>query len=481
MKIQVYIRRIMLLLLILGLGCAGEKSGYSSLMEEGEFARAEEEIRCLLADESGLSAEQRRELAFEIERMERIRKDFTRSEEDVLAFIRQYIPDVGAAQLARWEAEKSLECMVIDGRKLYFNNAARNLFRIDRDCKKIWDNSHAKEGAVVKSEEAFDLDEHNAGIINSVLQTGSRYASPLRMRIYYTITVRSDAVPDGETVRCWIPYPREVAERQTDVRLLATDPPLYTLADNSQLQRTIYFEKPAVSGRSTEFSVEYEYTSYGSYVAIDAESVTRVDSDDALAMYLQERPPHIVFTKELKKLSRQIVGDESNPYRIAQKLFAWVDAHIPWASAREYSTIENLSAYCIENMHGDCGIMSLLFITLCRMNGIPARWQSGWDFEPPDDTMHDWGMIYFAPYGWMSMDVYYGLRESDDERVKWFYLSGMDSYRLIFNDDYSQPLHPEKEHFRSETVDSQRGEVEWRGGNLYFDQWDWQMRWKVVE
>ena len=26
---------------------------------------------------------------------------------------------------------------------------------------------------------------------------------------------------------------------------------------------------------------------------------------------------------------------------------------------------------------------------------------------------------------------------------------------------------------RSETVDLQRGEAEWAGGNLYFDQWDY--------
>jgi hypothetical protein len=28
---------------------------------------------------------------------------------------------------------------------------------------------------------------------------------------------------------------------------------------------------------------------------------------------------------------------------------------------------------------------------------------------------------------------------------------------------------------RSEPVDFQRGEVEWRGGNLYFDKWDYHM------
>ncbi|HPG84930.1 MAG TPA: transglutaminase domain-containing protein, partial [bacterium] len=87
---------------------------------------------------------------------------------------------------------------------------------------------------------------------------------------------------------------------------------------------------------------------------------------------------------------------------------------------------------------------------------------------------------WFAPYGWVPADVTYGRRDAEDPVQHWFYLSGMDSYRLIFNDDVSRPFDPPKEHFRSETLDSQRGELEWRGGNLYFDQWDWELKWEVL-
>ncbi len=91
--------------------------------------------------------------------------------------------------------------------------------------------------------------------------------------------------------------------------------------------------------------------------------------------------------------------------------------------------------------------------------------------------MHDWGMLYFAPYGWLPMDITRGVFDTSDEKLKWFFLHGMDSYRLIFNDDIAQTFDPPKAHVRSETVDAQRGEVEWQGGNLYFDQWTWHMDW----
>ncbi len=36
-------------------------------------------------------------------------------------------------------------------------------------------------------------------------------------------------------------------------------------------------------------------------------------------------------------------------------------------------------------------------------------------------------------------------------------------------------LFPAKTYPRSETVDFQRGEVEWEGGNVYFPQWSYDM------
>ncbi len=161
-----------------------------------------------------------------------------------------------------------------------------------------------------------------------------------------------------------------------------------------------------------------------------------------LAPFLGERPPHIVFTDDMRRFSREVVGDEKNPYRIAQKLFAAVD-RIPWAGALEYSTISNISDYALQAGHADCGQQTLLLMTLLRLNGIPARWQSGLVFSDGDyDNMHDWGWLYLAPYGWVPMDVTTGRLNSGDPALDAFYLGGLDAYRIAFNDDYSQPLVP---------------------------------------
>ena len=125
--------------------------------------------------------------------------------------------------------------------------------------------------------------------------------------------------------------------------------------------------------------------------------------------------------------------------------------------------------------HGDCGIQSLLLITLCRYNGIPAKWQSGWTLYPMNVNLHDWAEVYFEGLGWIPVDVSFNYQKIDDKQAREFYLCGADAYRLIVNDDFSREFFPAKIYLRSETVDFQRGEVEWRGGNLYFNQWDYQM------
>ncbi len=452
---------------------------FQRLIEHGEYSTAQKLMRMELATNQKLSPEMRQDISYEIERLNRIKKDFTRSREYIIDYIKKYIPNVSDEDLAIWEAEKSLECKIIDGKKRYFKWAGPNLFRINQKAKEIKQQVDSKKP---QPADPFDLDAHVAEIVADFDQTNKSTLQPRRFRVTYTLTVNENVVPDGEPLRCWLPYPREVDNRQTDIKLISTEPARYLITENdSFLQRSIYLEKIAFADRKTEFQVIFEYTGHAVFHPIAPKKVIVSEITEPLKPFISERPPHIIFTRKLKSLSQQIVGNEKNPYRIAQKIFKWIDDNIPWASAREYSTFYNVSDYVYENRHADCGMQTIFLMTLCRMNGIPTRWQSGWVTEPGEEGMHDWGEIYFEPHGWIPVDVTYGLRKSNDDRIKWFYIGGMDSYRLIVNDDYSQHFYPEKIHHRSETIDFQRGEVEWKGGNLYFDQWNYNFDVKTIQ
>jgi transglutaminase-like putative cysteine protease len=435
----------------------------------GNFATATHLIDVYIA-ENDLTPTEVYELNARKDIMHRIRLDFKKDKASVIEYIKKYYPDVNDEMLEKWEKSKALESKVIDGEKWYFDRAASNLFRLDKEAI-------ARKAEVDKPAEGKEsvLKTHLPEVVNTLIKNGKTQATPVKMRVKYELTLQANAVPDGEVVRCWLPYPREDNRRQSNVKLLSVNDSNYVISPAQYSHRTIYLEKTARKNEPLKFAIEFSYQHAPEWFNLQSKTIQSYDTQSELyKTCTAERPPHIVFTDSIKAVSERIVGNETDPYQKVKKIWEWVDVTFPWAGAREYSTIANIPQYVLENGHGDCGQVTLLFMTLARYNGIPTRWQSGFTMCPGSLNMHDWSEFYIEGIGWIPMDESFGLNtfaSSDD--VKYFYSNGIDAYRWIVNNDFSQPLFPNKIFTRSETIDFQRGELEWRGGNIYFDQWDW--------
>ena len=444
-------------------------------IDTGQFAASRVAIDHALAAQPAPTSGFRGALEFQRERMRRILLDFTLSEDQVVAKLREQIPDLSDTEFAAWKAAGLFETQIVDGRTLYFHLAPSNLFRLGEQARQRRKIQKPFNDSPLQVAHA-----HHREVVDAAHASGrADRLAPRRVRVMQSLTVHADAVPTGKVVRAWIPYPRAIAGQQEDIRFVASEPKAHAIASESALQRTVFLEKAAKAGAPTKFSITYELTIYAQHHAIDADKAEPAAITPELAPFVAERPPHIVFTQDLQLFSRQIVGAEKNPWRIAQKLYAAVD-QIPWAGAREYSTLSNISDYALHAGHADCGQQTLLLMTLLRLNGIPTRWQSGMIFSDGKyNDLHDWGWLYIAPQGWLPMDVTFGRLDSTDPGVAGFYLGSLDAYRIAFNDDYSAELTPAKKFFRSEPVDLQRGEAEWDGGNLYFDEWDYDFAWTV--
>jgi hypothetical protein len=443
----------------------------NQLVNSGDFIKATELIDQKLQTEN-LTYDEKFELQFEKERLDRIRKDFNKTDDDILKFVYKYYPNANVKDLEKWENDGSLEFKVIDGKKWYFSRAASNLFRINKEAKaqKEKIDGYQKDGLDVF------LESYIPKVLDESANAQESLVKPVTFKLDYKVTVDADAIPDGEIIKCWLPFPREGHLRQTEIKLLSTNADEYVIADNKNPQRTIYMQKTAQKDQPTIFNIQFEVKNYNEINFIEPALIKPYDKNSELyKTFTAERPPHIVFTDKIKNLSKEIVGNEKNPYLITKKIFTWISENIPWAGAREYSTIENISDYCITNKHGDCGIKTLLFMTLCRYNGIPVKWQSGWMLHPGEVNLHDWSEVYFEGYGWVPADQSFGIIDSQNEDVRYYFLGSTDPYHLIINDDYSTTLFPSKIFPRSETIDFQRGELEWRGGNIYFDKWDYHM------
>ena len=88
--------------------------------------------------------------------------------------------------------------------------------------------------------------------------------------ITYTITVNPDAVPAGETIRCWMPWPKSNHKRQKKVELLSTSSQEYLISPDTAIHSSLYMEEKAKKGVPTIFSISYRFESSAQYFNIAA-------------------------------------------------------------------------------------------------------------------------------------------------------------------------------------------------------------------
>ena len=96
----------------------------------------------------------------------------------------------------------------------------------------------------------------------------------------------------------------------------------------------------------------------------------------------EELPPHVVFTPYLRALAKEIVGDETNALLKARKIYDFITTQAVYRFMPPYLTVPNIPEYFLSGLRGDCGVQAITFVTLCRLCGVPAQWQSGLYTKP---------------------------------------------------------------------------------------------------
>lgn len=453
----------------------------NKLEHDGDFKHAAAALEKAMS-KPGLTATERKRLEFEIDRLERIKQDFPFTKDLLYSELKKSVKGLTRAEYEEWIAQGRFDSRDIDGQRYFMGSSVANLFFRYPEL-----NQRRTPPKVTAPLEQARWQSVMA-IRTTAREQNQPYVLPKRFQVDMTVTAKAGAAPDGELIRAWLPIPRAYPF-QHGFELLSSSSPVRHMDDEQSPIRALLLEQSAKKNKPTEFKIEYDYTAWGVSFDLNPARVQACDpGDPQLKPFLQETA-HVVFTPEVRALSRQIAGEETNPCVKAKKFYDWIAEQIKYSYAIEYSTIPNISDYCRTRGYGDCGQEALLFITLCRLNGIPARWQSGWNTFPGDKTIHDWSEIYLAPYGWVPVDPYMGifamrystsLSPEQRRQLRDFYFGGLDQYRMAANSDHSQPLHPAKQSMRSDDVDFQRGELECGSTNIYFDKYSWKLERKEI-
>ncbi|MFW6263435.1 MAG: transglutaminase-like domain-containing protein [Thermotogota bacterium] len=410
--------------------------------KQGEYTLAEQKIKGLL--EKDVPTLLRERLKYELYRIKRIKTNYKYDEMAALKQLKKQIQGFTDQEFHKLVQEKRLDYVTIESKRYFEKRFADNL------C--FAEPAYNERQIPDKRREASKRLLHKR--LNELLQGDS----PKAYRVKGSVTKKLLKAPEGsKVVKCWLPLPKSDLQQRvsSEIKTSIRD---FTVSRNNHPQRTLYTQRAYSTSEEISFSVEFEYRITEIISNVDPQQVTvpKLNMD----AYLQEQLPHIVFTPYLKHLAHQIKGDEKNPYLIAKRIYDWITLNVRYSFMKEYKFYEDLSSYAAINLKGDCGVQALLFITLCRICDVPARWQSGWYANPLAPGNHDWAFFYCEPYGWLPVDCSFGGARRDREEYREFYFGNLDAFRMVTTTGFMAPFFPKKAFIRNDPYDNQTGEME---------------------
>lgn len=382
-----------------------------------------------------------------ITRMMFLEYSYNRSQAEEMITAR--FPGVPADRRASWLPCDQSQCIKSDGEYWYMDRTIMNILYHNPDLM--------QESTAAKGDTPF-YDQLVPYAFAPPVTGKGNYVNPITWEGTETLSIPSDKLPRTGTFRVWIPLPIETGS-QKDVTIISVEPAHYVKSQTGTDGDIgiVYLEIPleSMTGSYLNISTKFRITQYEQRFSIDPAKVGNYNTSDPEYRKYTSSGTSIVLTPELKQKAREIVGNETNPYRKAQKIY-WHVISLPYSSLA-YSrllangTVQPASQYVLTTGYGDCGAQSAYFAALCRAEGIPARAIGGRQMVPGYGGSHFWSEYYLPGYGWIPNDVTvaegaewsHNATDADRLRYKTYYSENLDPYRYIIQKDVDIPLIPD--------------------------------------
>ena len=419
----------------------------------GEFQKAVRLIDIYL--DRNISNTLKQRLNFEKYRLNVLKNEYIYTFEEALELAQEKIEGFTRQDLEDLKDQRYADWIFIEGREMFSKRFLDNIIKVHPTIK---ERLRIKE---IENEVERDfLDD----TIKEIIEKGEK---SYFIHLKTGIKMKSEHARINETVRVHLPIPQK-AQQIANINILNTSHTAKFISPETYPQRTIFFEEQLKENES--FTVEYSYENHVKYVNPDFNKVLKRQPK----FHTNEWLPQIKFSPFLVDLAREIVKEEVNPLLKARKIYDYITQNVQYSYVRPYVSIVNIPEYAAYNLKGDCGVQALLFITLCRIVGIPAKWQSGLYVTPYGVGPHDWAQFYIEPYGWLFADLSFGgsAYRAKNERRWNFYFGNLDPFRMVANSEFHYNILPEKRFLRSDPYDNQVGEVEYLDKGLSRNEFD---------
>ena len=372
-------------------------------------------------------------------RLERLPYNYNITLDQAKAMMREEWPDMTDEQFQTLLDNKRIDWRYVDGVPSCHNRFLSSVRIYDKEApglKRTPDDTTARDEMLRRMKEEGGL----------------------AARITLKHTIRPKTPSAGKSVQAWLPFPAPCQQSEIEV-LECTEGA--QIAPEDAPQRTVYWD----STERDTFSITYRYLIRAPYVDVSSIVPDPVQPD----FCLEEEAPHIRFTPYLREIAARVTAGCTDPLSKAKAIYDYITEYVDYRYQPDYFQLDPIAELCARELRGDCGIFAIFFITLCRIAGIPAQWQSGLSVEPSGAGSHDWAMFYVAPHGWLWADCSYGSasrRRGEPER-RAHYFGNLDPQRMAANHRFAAPLTPPDPEWRHDPTDNQQGEMVVDGVGLY--------------
>lgn len=396
-------------------------------------------------------------LSAQREMLSRLPADYPLNKGQALALVQEKIPDFTQEELDALEQAGRIDWIYLEGEIHYFGRFFETL------CKT--DAQFARRAGVATGADGQDAGQ---GLLDqTITQLREKEVLTHRIRCRASVRIEDSVFLPQHSVRAYLPLPCR-CEGQDEIKIERVFPENCIITPETSAQRVIYWEE--VMQENHEFSVEFSYRKTTKYVDLDAPQPSH--NQIFTAQDLSEQAPHILFTPYIRQLVENLSQGATSQLEQARRFYDYITLNVKYTFMRSYFGLENIAENCARNLVGDCGVQALLFITLCRCAGIPARWQSGWNVKPDFCGAHDWAMFFVPTHGWLYADPSFGggaVRDGNEAR-RLHYFGNLDPFRMVANTAFYATFDVEKPYWRADPYDNQLGEMEFAQRGLRYNE-----------
>jgi transglutaminase-like putative cysteine protease len=189
---------------------------------------------------------------------------------------------------------------------------------------------------------------------------------------------------------------------------------------------------------ANDFGIHANYTSFlhlwdlsdpGQYLLLG--DLSAGAHDEATSRYLGKEWGIETDNQTLKAIVAQEVGNEQNTFVIAQDLFLWLYEELDYDGDKASGADQDLlrAGETVDRGGGICGDLAVLYITLLRIAGVPARPVHGYLDDAPEGSeaageFHMWVEVYVGgdpDNPWMTVDVSGASADDPDQALFLFF------------------------------------------------------------